>query len=253
MIVAAATSLEIPLASLIKPTHSSGTLRRSTANLPCSIAYTLNTDRENFLRPKRFDELTVHPYLARQFLRMVQHNEIKLAHFFFRAFIPSQYSNLGYFPFEQVLDHKQVDFTPFSIPLELALDPALPSIQLLQTSGYRNRCSGSSPPPTLLPPPMNPDISISWNEFWALSLSHAVRNIWFRLLHRKIPHKSLLNRFMPDHFPSKNCLICPFAVESLDHFLFSCPKKKKACLTINKTTLRYRSYLNFCNRFVIYQ
>ncbi|KAI9246388.1 hypothetical protein EDC94DRAFT_529636, partial [Helicostylum pulchrum] len=123
--------LEIPLASLIRPTPNSVALSRSIANLPCSVAYTLNTDRENCLRLKRFDELTVHPYLARKFLRLVQRDEIKLTRFFVRSFISHQYSSQGYYPFTQVSDHTKVNFTPFLVPLKLALNPNIPPVPLL--------------------------------------------------------------------------------------------------------------------------
>lgn len=39
------------------------------------------------------------------------------------------------------------------------------------------------------------------------------RNVWYRLIHHKIPFRSLLHRFMPDFFPSPTCLICSHPIE----------------------------------------
>ncbi|KAG2228474.1 hypothetical protein INT48_003131 [Thamnidium elegans] len=61
VVVTATTCLTMPLASLVVPSESNHILSQPIANKPCSIAYTLNTTRENCLRPKQFDELTINP------------------------------------------------------------------------------------------------------------------------------------------------------------------------------------------------
>ncbi|KAI8085621.1 hypothetical protein BDF21DRAFT_320680, partial [Thamnidium elegans] len=136
-----------------------------------------------------------------------------------------QYSTLGPEPFTQVTDHTRVDFTPLLFSLQLTLDPDCANrvhSETLRTKTYRQACSPPPPPPALLPPPLHPDTSVPWLEFWSLPISHVVRNIWYRFLHRKIPYRKLLNRFMPASFPTNLCAICSLSPDSLDHFLFSC-------------------------------
>lgn len=124
---------------------------------------------------------------------MVQRDEIKLTHFFVRAFIPHH----GYYPLKQVSEHTKVDFTPFLVPLKLVLYPDLPPAPLLQTKSYRNVCSPPAPSPTLLPP-INPAITTSWYKFWFLPLSRSVRNIWFQPIYAR----SFSIKYLPYMFSS---------------------------------------------------
>ncbi|KAI9352334.1 hypothetical protein BD770DRAFT_303793, partial [Pilaira anomala] len=48
------------------------------------------------------------------------------------------------------------------------------------------------------------------------------RNIWYRLIQKKLPHKSFLHRVMSDYFTSSACPICLDPVEFSSHFLFTC-------------------------------
>ncbi|KAI9016259.1 hypothetical protein CLU79DRAFT_707041 [Phycomyces nitens] len=106
---------------------------------------------------------------------------------------------------------------PFLLSLGLVPRPSNPSRFKLTTKKYRQLCS--------IPSADHPPNSINWSRFWLLPLFHPCRNIWYQYLHQKIPCKSLLHRFIPSSFPSAACPLCLDPVESLDHFLFSCPFK----------------------------
>ncbi|GAN02111.1 hypothetical protein MAM1_0017c01551 [Mucor ambiguus] len=216
-IVSASTCLEIPLASVILPSFSSEELGRSLAQLPSSVANTMGSDPDSCLRPKHSVEFSVHPNLAKKFLNLVTLDKIKLAPFCVRAFIPPRYSSLGHFPFQQVADHTVVDVTPF---IESLIHRCLP-----------NRFS----------PPFSPDIPVNWFDFWLLPISHSCHNIWYRFLYLKIPHKSLLHRFIPDFFPSPSCALCSHSCDTLGHFLFLCPVKLAAWQTIQHRHLHFLS------------
>ncbi|CEP09144.1 hypothetical protein, partial, partial [Parasitella parasitica] len=159
-------------------------------------------------------------------LLLVSSNQIKLVPFFVRTFIHSRFSSFGRFPFAQVETQRVVNVSPF-------VDSLFPSpstvsrfhIHRFSPKTFRQRCSTPPPRHLLLPPPLNSNLRPSWSAFWSLPISLSCPNVWYRYLHRKIPHNSLLNRFLPEVFPSSSCAICQHPLDSLDHFLFSCPSK----------------------------
>ncbi|CEP10963.1 hypothetical protein [Parasitella parasitica] len=64
----------------------------------------------------------------------------------------------------------------------------------------------------------------SWKAFWALFLDHTLRNVFYRLIHHKIP-----TRLYSSHCNSSDdprCAICLTVVESMDHFFFYCEVKQ---------------------------
>lgn len=221
VVVSSSTCLEIPLSSLVLPNIIFG---RSTASLLISTAYTLNTEREGCLRPKTNAEFLHRPNLSKKFLRLVSKNEIILAPFFVRSFIPARYARLDSFPFNQVADHLDITIEPFLQAIEVISTP-FTSFTPLTTKIFRQRWSTSPLSPILFPLPFSPDISFPWNKFWLLPLSHSCRKIWYRFIQKKLPHKSFLHRVMPDSFTSSACPICLDPVESSSHFLFTCPSK----------------------------
>ncbi|KAI7906827.1 uncharacterized protein BX663DRAFT_118849 [Cokeromyces recurvatus] len=103
VVVIAATCLEIPFSSLV--ISSSEPLRRSMASLTSNYGYIFNSDDENCLRPLQIMEILHHPQLAKQILKRITKNEIVLAPFFIRCFIPTRFTGSGQFPFTQVSDH----------------------------------------------------------------------------------------------------------------------------------------------------
>ncbi|CEP08875.1 hypothetical protein [Parasitella parasitica] len=242
LIVSASTCLEIPLESVILTSSSSVVLGRSMAQLPSSVAYTQGTDSGSCLRPKQTSELTVHPILAKRFLKFVRQDEIKLAPFYMRAFIDARFSSLGRFPFQHMADHTVVDITPFVESLHFSSSTTTGlSRRALSTKTYRRLCRPAIPHQPPLPPPFSPDVSVNWFDFWLLPITHSCRNIWYRFLHQKIPHKSLLHRFVPDFFPTPSCAICSHPTDTLDHFLFSCPIKLSVWQTIQHRHLPFLS------------
>ncbi|KAG1050249.1 hypothetical protein G6F43_007464 [Rhizopus delemar] len=163
------------------------------ATLRLSVVYLVDPTT-NRLRTCTNSELQVHPYLARHFLRMVRHNSILLSPFLVRPFIPACYAHLGPNPFKPDLTHG-IDAAPFISALGLL--------------------AGASSSP----------MSISMEKFWVYPVSRACRNVWYRLLHRKIPHRSLLNRLIPYYFPFDTYSVCATGSDTLEYFLYDCPKK----------------------------
>jgi hypothetical protein len=71
--------------------------------------------------------------------------------------------------------------------------------------------------------------------FSHLPLSAPCRNIWYRLLHQKLPTRSLLARILPSRVDSPTCCICKLETEDYLHFLFNCPYKLTAWSSIWRT------------------
>ncbi|KAF1807793.1 hypothetical protein FB192DRAFT_1273147, partial [Mucor lusitanicus] len=79
-----------------------------------------------------------------------------------------------------------------------------------------------------------------WRLFWKLPILLQSRTVWYRLIHRKIPFKAILHRFIPTTHPSPACpLSLTETTEDLQHFFFTTrPLKLDAwCFTANTYTL----------------
>ncbi|KAI8348816.1 hypothetical protein EDC96DRAFT_310161 [Choanephora cucurbitarum] len=83
-------------------------------------------------------------------------------------------------------------------------------------------------PPTVLSPS-------NWKTYWSLAIPLQARTVWYRLLHKKIPCRSLLHQLIPSSFPSPLCHVCSTSEETIDHFLFLCPAKASVWMTILTT------------------
>ena len=80
---------------------------------------------------------------------------------------------------------------------------------------YRRLCS-----PLLSSSTLYPDLPPSkWLLLWRFPLRPQSRNIWYRLIHNKLPCRSNL------YLPSKLCPVCKNLEETPSHFLFDCPQK----------------------------
>lgn len=86
---------------------------------------------------------------------------------------------------------------------------------------FRQACLADLP----TPPQLNDIASKNWLFFWSLALTMVQRNVIYRLINRRIPHKALLNRIFPELHSDNLCLICSSSIDSIDHFLFFCPVK----------------------------
>ncbi|KAG1460878.1 hypothetical protein G6F46_006870 [Rhizopus delemar] len=159
-------------------------LGRSLSQLCLSVVYLVDPTT-NRLRARTNSELQVHSYLARRFLRMVRHNLILLSSFLVRPFIPACYAHLGPNPFKPDLAHG-IDTAPFISALGLL---AGASSSPMSSKQFRRLCLQDLTSSNYIFPPT----ALAWKTFWAYPVSHACRNVWYRLLHHKIPHRSLLN------------------------------------------------------------
>ncbi|KAI9254793.1 hypothetical protein BY458DRAFT_520625 [Sporodiniella umbellata] len=65
---------------------------------------------------------------------------------------------------------------------------------------------------------------IPWSLFWSQKIPLKARTIWYKILHRSIPHTGLLHKFLPTKFQSDLCPLCEKEKDSLIHFLYTYPK-----------------------------
>jgi hypothetical protein len=87
------------------------------------------------------------------------------------------------------------------------------------------------PQPAPTPPPAQDDqpprestlSAAFWKSFWKREMPHNVRNVWWRLLIRKLPTGVRLHAFIP-MIVSPQCRVCQER-ETDQHLLFGCPAK----------------------------
>ncbi|EIE77754.1 hypothetical protein RO3G_02458 [Rhizopus delemar RA 99-880] len=198
------TALCLTLGDVSVPS-SSCPLPSSMARLLCSSVY-MTDPISGRLRPRSAREISLHPYLTKRFLKWVRSDHMKLYPFFVRAFLrPSS----SFIP----VAHTHIDMSPFLVALSLTPKPG---DQLRLTSKrYRRLCSPPVSSSTLYPdlPPSK------WLLLWRFPLRAQSRNIWYRLIHNKLPCRSNL------YLPSKLCPVCKNLEETPSHFLFDCPQK----------------------------
>lgn len=206
------TSLQLPISASIQP-DCIQTLFKSQTRLPCSTAYQFDPDSRR-LKPKLAADMNIHSTLTKRFLRLVRQNQVRLVPFFVRPCIPPMHAAKGPHPFLPVL-HNNIDASPFLQALDLITDV---SMTLLNTKSYRRICVSPQVSESRLTPSQ-------WSHFWKFPLSHHCRNVWFRLIHRKLPYRSFLHHIMPATFSDACCPICSVNEETLEHFLYQCPVK----------------------------
>lgn len=75
--------------------------------------------------------------------------------------------------------------------------------------------------------PANPsdNSSVSWTTFWRTPMNHTARNVWYRLLHDRLPTSSRVHHIAPTFVTSHLCRICLTTCDDDFHFLMGCPKK----------------------------
>ena len=165
----AATCLQLPVSGVLsKPPVDP--IRRSLSQLRLSTFYVLEPST-NLLRARTNSEMTVYPYIARRFLRLVRENKIIISLFLVRPFIPVHVAPLGAHPFTPDQSNA-VDATPFLKALNLiSSGPA----GIFSSKIYRNRCiAGVNPPTQKHPLPHK-----KWTLFWKFPLIYACRNVWY--------------------------------------------------------------------------
>lgn len=96
-----------------------------------------------------------------------------------------------------------------------------PDVPKVTSKLYRQLCLSTKKLTTT-----HPSLPVkSWKQFWSFEISHKSRNVWFRLLHKKLPCLSILHSFIPIKFVTSICYICCTAVDDPSHFMFLCPPK----------------------------
>jgi hypothetical protein len=204
VVISPQTALCLTLGDVSVPS-SSCPLPNSMARLSCSSVY-MTDPISGRLRPKSSSEISLHPYLTKRFLKWVRSDHMKLYSFFVRAFLrPSS----SFIP----VAHTHIDMSPFLVALS---STPKPSDQLRLTSKrYRRLCS-----PLLSSSSLYPDLPpTKWLLLSRFPLRPQSRNIWYRLIHNKLPCRSNL------YLPSKLCPVCKNLEEIPSHFLFDCPQK----------------------------
>ncbi|KAG1546735.1 hypothetical protein G6F49_010411 [Rhizopus delemar] len=84
----------------------------------------------------------------------------------------------------------------------------------------------------------------SWTLFWHASIPHPARTILWRLYHSKLPTRSRLHKLMPNTITDELCMLCD-AIESDEHFLWSCPFKQPMWDTLLPRFFDQNSRLTF--------
>ncbi|KAG1451931.1 hypothetical protein G6F46_010113 [Rhizopus delemar] len=184
---------------------SSCPLPKSMVQLPCSLAYRFDPTNGR-LQPKLPSEISIHPYLTKRFLKWVRLDQLKLQPFFIRAFLRPDSSFIP-------VTHSLVDMSRFLVTVSLVDHP---EVRLRLTSRrYRRLCCPSESSSSLYPNLT----SSKWLTLWRFPLRPQSCDIWYRLLHNKLPCRSNL------YWSSKICHICTAPEETASHFLLECPRK----------------------------
>ncbi|EPB84363.1 hypothetical protein HMPREF1544_08882 [Mucor circinelloides 1006PhL] len=111
------------------------------------------------------------------------------------------------------------------------------------TNGFKSLPKSSPPkiPPKILSPSR-------WKIFWSLRIPLNARNTWYRVLHDKIATGELLQSRLKTP-PDPTCTLCKSAMETTEHFLFTCPVKRSfwttAFLTYMPPNIHQSTYPNF--------
>ncbi|CAO3667675.1 unnamed protein product [Rhizopus stolonifer] len=145
-----------------------------------------------------------------------------LAPFFLRTFLSASSASLAIPDFVPV-SHSSVDVTPFvdalfGLPqssIQVTNPPPVPRRPL--DSRYYRRLY-------LAPSIQNLSITISWSSFWFFSIIHPARNVWYRILHKKIPYRAFLHRINLCSVPDGACLLCG-QIKTAEHLTIHCPRK----------------------------
>ncbi|CAO3622196.1 unnamed protein product [Mucor hiemalis] len=66
----------------------------------------------------------------------------------------------------------------------------------------------------------------AWKKFWGTKLNSTNRNVVYRFIHKKIPHRHLMHRIFPEKTTSSLCQLCNNHDEDANHMLFLCHFKR---------------------------
>lgn len=98
--------------------------------------------------------------------------------------------------------------------------------------------------PLIIPKGYNNNISKKqWTEFYKTNMHHTARNLWFKVIHNKIPSKSFLYNMQMKDIDSDKCHLCNLREDSM-HLLISCVHKKDIWQEIFNKFLGYPRVIN---------
>ncbi|KAG0812545.1 hypothetical protein G6F18_006385 [Rhizopus arrhizus] len=90
---------------------------------------------------------------------------------------------------------------------------------------------------SLIPQKLPPDLVVlpptKWKFFWRLQIPFKARTVWYRLIHKKLPTKQILNRYILPLHPTLNCQICPAESVLLNHLLSTALLISPICVLSN--------------------
>lgn len=148
--------------------------------------------------------------------------------------------NILCFPLLSRLFHSTSTISLSSTPQTLDLSPFINSLLQPNTTTSVNSLIPLSSPKyfkillsrstSSANPTFRPTLSSKkWLKLWKLEIPLPSRTIWYRLLHHKIPTRTILHRLFPSSFPNSFCPLClqtsTSTIEDQTHFLFTCPSK----------------------------
>jgi hypothetical protein len=169
------------------------------------------------LRDWTFLEFRNYPRISHRIARWIENGQIYLQPFFLalcrQAPRPSVTSaSFGANPH---------NIRPLIRRLIQPVTPMPTTMPLNSIQGYKHLVSTEIP--TINTSPLSPS---QWRLFWKLPILLQSRTVWYRLIHRKIPSKSILHYFIPTTHPSPSCALCSTQnPEDIQHFFFTCPLK----------------------------
>ncbi|KAK4519269.1 uncharacterized protein ATC70_009501 [Mucor velutinosus] len=120
------------------------------------------------------------------------------------------------------LEDSVVSFAPLIEQFRLLDDQPLGNVQA-SAKAFRQAVLSSVVSPLAL----RKISASSWKFFWSLSLTTVQRNVIYRLILGRIPHRRFLHFIMPKVFVSPLCPVCLSMNDSPSHLLFHCPSKEK--------------------------
>ncbi|KAF1797749.1 hypothetical protein V8B55DRAFT_1345902 [Mucor lusitanicus] len=162
-------------------------------------------------------EFTRYPRVSRRVGRLIEEGQIYLQPFFLALCRPAPRPSFTNDSFTA----NPPNIRPLIRRLIQPTTPLPPQQPLNSIQAYKALVSSDTPSLNI-----SPLSSSQWRLFWQLPILLQSRTVWYRLLHRKIPSKSILHHLIPNNHPSPQCPLCSSqGIEDIQHFFFTCPLK----------------------------
>lgn len=207
--------LLLPLpAVLYNPTSSSFKLPQKLKTVKVEELYQYHPEG-HYLSQKSIAEVT--PSLrivTRKLHKAIERQLIRIEDFFYECFFQTTLTLSSPVHLAHIRSN-QLNFRSFKSQLDLGV-PIDTEDLCTTTKQFRMAVQSNFAPSRIK--------STLWQRFWKLALTFVQRNIIYRIIYNKIPHKQLLHRIHPSQHPDSFCVICGTHTDSTDHFFFSCPQ-----------------------------